>query len=109
MSISVSKKGQIIWSEGFGYSKKKPEIKVEPNTTIFRIASISKSITALTLAKLVDDYLVDLNESIYKYLPDYPKNTYDFTVKELGGHLAGIRHYKDNEFTLNKKISSVKV
>lgn len=105
MSISVSKKGQIIWSEGFGYASRKPKTKVKPNKTLFRIASISKSITALTLAKLMDDNLVDLNESIYKYLPNYPKNTYDFTVKELGGHLAGIRHYKGNEFTLNKKMS----
>ena len=105
MSISVSKKGELIWSEGFGYAKRKPKIKIEPNKTLFRIASISKSITALTLAKLVDDNIVDLNESIYKYLPHYPKNTYGFTVKELGGHLAGIRHYKGNEFALNKKIS----
>ncbi|MFV9550279.1 serine hydrolase domain-containing protein [Algibacter sp. PT7-4] len=105
MSISVSKKGQLIWSEGFGYAKRKPRTKVEPNKTLFRIASISKSITALTLAKLVDNNTINLNNSIYNYLPNYPKNTYDFNIKELGGHLAGIRHYKGNEFTLNKKMS----
>ena len=53
----------------------------------------------------MDDNLIDLNSSIYKYLPNYPRNSYDFTVKELGGHLAGIRHYKGNEITLNKKMS----
>ena len=105
MSISVSKKGELIWSEGFGYANRKAKIKVEPSKTLFRIASISKSITALTLAKLVDDNLVDLNSSIYKYLPNYPKNSYDFSIKELGGHIAGIRHYKGKEFTLNKKMS----
>lgn len=105
MSISVSQHGDLIWSKGFGYANRTPRIKVEPNKTRFRIASISKSITALTLAKLVDDKIINLNESIYTYLPDYPKKTYAFTVKELGGHLAGIRHYKDNEFTLNKKMS----
>lgn len=105
MAISVSQKGQLIWSEGFGYSNRKPKTKVNPNKTLFRIASISKSITALALAKLVDDKKIDLNKSVYNYLPDYPKKNYDFTVKELGGHLAGIRHYKGNEFTLNKKMS----
>lgn len=108
MSISVSKKEALIWSEGFGYAKRKPKVKVEPNKTLFRIASISKSITALTLAKLIDDKLINLNESIYTYLPNFPKKAYDFTVKELGGHLAGIRHNKDNEFTLNKKMSITK-
>ncbi|WP_396603195.1 serine hydrolase domain-containing protein [Algibacter sp. R77976] len=105
MSISVSKKGELIWSKGFGYATRKPKTKVEPNKTLFRIASISKSITALTLAKLLDNNEIDLNESIYYYLPDYPKQAYNFTVKELGGHLAGIRSYQGNEFTNNKKMS----
>ena len=106
MSISVSKHGQIIWSQGFGFSSKKPKIKVKPDTTIFRIASISKSITGLTLAKLAEDKIIDLDSSIYKYIPDYPKKEYDFTVRQLGGNLAGIRHYKDNiEYALNKKMS----
>ncbi len=105
MAISVSQNGKLIWSEGFGYAKKKPKTKIEPNKTLFRIASISKSITALTLATLVDDTIIDLNKSIYTYLPNYPKKKYDFNVRELGGHLAGIRHYKGNEFLLNKKLS----
>jgi CubicO group peptidase (beta-lactamase class C family) len=105
MSISVSKHGNLIWSRGFGHSSFNPKTKVKPQKTQFRIASISKSITALALAKMVDDHLIDLNQSIYSYLPNYPKQQYDFTVRQLGGHLAGIRHYKDNEFVLNKKMS----
>lgn len=106
MSISVSQKGEIIWSKGFGFAQKKPRIRVKPDTTIFRIASISKSITGLALAKMADEKIIDLDSSIYKYLPDYPKQTYDFSVKQLGGNLAGIRHYKDNnEYALNKKLT----
>lgn len=106
MSISVSKHRHIIWSEGFGFSSKKPKIKVKPDTTIFRIASVSKSITGLALAKMFEDKTIDLDSSIYKYVPDYPKQNYDITVRQLGGNLAGIRHFKDNnEFALNKKMS----
>ena len=106
MSISVSQHGDLIWSKGFGFAQKKPRIKVKPDTTIFRIASISKSITSLALAKLVQDKIIDLDSSLYKYLPDYPKQTYDFTVRQLGGNLAGIRHYKDNgEYAFNKKMT----
>ncbi|MBP0903643.1 serine hydrolase domain-containing protein [Mariniflexile gromovii] len=106
MSISVSKHGDLIWSQGFGYSNRKEKIRVKPDTTIFRIASISKSITAVALARLANDKLIDLDSSIYKYVPEYPKHNYDFTVRQLGGNLAGIRHYKDNvEYALNKKMS----
>lgn len=106
MSISVSKKGELIWSKGFGFSNKQPKTRVKPDTTVFRIASISKSITAVALAKLVDDKAIELDSSIYKYVPDYPKQNYDITVRQLGGNIAGIRHYKDNvEYALNKKMS----
>ena len=106
MAISVSHHGELIWSKGFGFSNKKSRTKVKPDKTIFRIASISKSITAVALAKMVDDGLINLDESIHTYLPDYPKRKYDFSIRQLAGNIAGIRHYKDtNEYALNKKLS----
>ncbi|MBD0824329.1 serine hydrolase domain-containing protein [Aestuariibaculum marinum] len=106
MAISVSQHGRLIWSEGFGYTHLKTKTPVETDKTIFRIASISKCITAVALGKLVDDGIIDLNKSVYYYLPEYPRKRYDFTVKQLGGNIAGIRHYKNNkEYALNKKMS----
>ena len=107
MSISVSKNGELVWSEGFGYSNIETKQKVNPSATQFRIASISKSITAAALAKLVDDGKLDFDESIYTYIPDFPKKKYDFTVRQVGGHIAGVRHYNGNEFILNKKMTIV--
>ena len=105
LAISVSKKGHIIYSNGLGYSNIDLQSRVDPAVTLFRIASISKSLTALAMAKLVDDNKLDYYESIYTYLPDFPKKEYDFTVKQVAGHIAGIRHYKGQEFILNKKMS----
>ncbi|WP_272148915.1 serine hydrolase domain-containing protein [Tenacibaculum aiptasiae] len=107
LSISVSKKGKIIWSEGFGYSDLSSKTKVSPKNTQFRIASISKTLTALALAKLIDDNKLDLNNSLYTYVPDFPKKDYDFTIRQIAGHTAGIRHYKGSEFLINDKMSIV--
>jgi len=107
MAISVSHKGKMIWSKGFGYADVKTKKKVIPNTTQFRVASISKTLTALAMAKLVDDKKLNFNTSLYEYIPDFPKKKYDFTVKQVAGHIAGIRHYKGMEFLLNKKMSIV--
>lgn len=107
MSISISQNGELIWSEGFGYSNIETKKKVNPSVTQFRIASISKSLTAAALAKLFDDGKLDFDESIYTYIPDFPKKKYDFTIRQVGGHIAGIRHYNGNEFILNKKMSIV--
>lgn len=105
MSISVSKRGTPIWSQGFGYSDIQKKTRVSPTTTQFRIASISKPISAAALATLVDKNKLDFDSSIYTYLPNYPKKQYDFTIRQVGGHTAGIRHYKGTEFLLNKKMS----
>jgi len=107
MAISVSRNGIMIWSEGFGYSNIEEEIEVIPSITQFRIASISKSLTAAALAKLMDDGQLDLDESVYTYVPNFPKKKYDFTIRQAGGHIAGIRHYNGSEFILNKKMSIV--
>jgi len=105
MAISVSQNGEIMWSEGFGYGKRKPTVPINPSTTLFRIASISKSITAVMLAKMMDDKVIDVDQNIYTYLPDYPRKEYDFTARQLGGHLAGIRHTTDDEFRSNKRMT----
>jgi CubicO group peptidase (beta-lactamase class C family) len=55
----------------------------------------------------MDNGLLDLDESIYSYVPDFPRKEYDFTVRQVGGHIAGIRHYNGSEFILNKKMSIV--
>lgn len=106
MSISVSKNGNLIWSEGFGYAHINPKRKVRPNKTVFRIASISKAITGYVLGILMDEKTIDIDKSIYYYLPKYPKKEYDFTTRQLAGNIAGIRHYKNNsEYALNKNMS----
>ncbi|MCB4799543.1 serine hydrolase domain-containing protein [Neotamlana laminarinivorans] len=105
MAITVAKHGDIIWSEGFGYANIAKKIKVKPDETQFRIASISKPISAVCMATLIDAKLIDLDSSVYAYLPTYPKKKYDFTIRQVGGHTAGIRHYKNNEFLLNEPLT----
>ncbi|MDD7913010.1 serine hydrolase domain-containing protein [Polaribacter ponticola] len=73
MAISISINNKLFFSEGFGYSNLKTKEKVKPNLTKFRIASISKTLTAVALAKLVDDKKIDFDASLYTYLPNYPK------------------------------------
>lgn len=111
MSISVSQNDKLIWSEGFGYSNIESKKIVSPKTTQFRIASISKSLTAVALAKLMEDGKLDFDESIYTYVPDFPKKKYAFSVRQVGGHISGIRHYdysnNEKELFNIKKMSIV--
>ena len=98
LSISVSQKGQLVFSKGYGYSDLENKTPVDPSKTKFRIGSVSKTLTATGLALLYQQDKIDLDAPIQKYVPTWPKKKYEITLRQLGGHVAGIRHYKGDEF-----------
>jgi serine beta-lactamase-like protein LACTB len=91
MSITISYNDTIIFSEGFGYADLENKTTVIPSKTKFEIASITKMITASILGKMSEDGIINLNNSPYFYLDSLSKKQYDFTIKQLAGHIAGLK------------------
>ena len=60
---------------GFGYADLENEVPIRPNSAL-RIASISKSVTAVMVAKLWEDGRIDLDQRVQHYLPDFPQKYY---------------------------------
>ncbi|MDT7828114.1 serine hydrolase domain-containing protein [Pricia sp. S334] len=102
LSVSVLKDGITIFQKGYGYSDLEVRLPVDPNKTLFRIASVSKPIAATALAHMVAEGLIDLDASFYEYVPYYPKKKWDFTIRQLASHTAGIRGYRGVEYGLNQ-------
>ncbi|WP_298897157.1 serine hydrolase domain-containing protein [uncultured Psychroserpens sp.] len=107
LSICVSIQGEIIWNQGFGCSDIENNRPVT-NETLFRIGSISKSMTAIGVLKLVQDGKIDLNQNVSHYYSQFPKKEYTIPVKYLASHQSGIRHYNGFEMLSNKHYNSVK-
>jgi len=105
IAITITKNGMTQFSKGYGYADLDKELPVHPATTIFRVGSVSKPISATCLAKMVAKNQLKLSDSIYDCVSYFPKKEYGFTLKQLGGHLAGIRNYKGNEFMNNKPLT----
>lgn len=105
LAITVVKEGKTILQKGYGYADIEKKIPVDPTKTVFRIASVSKNISATALAYMVAEGSIDLDTSFYEYVPYYPKKKWDFTIRQLAGHTAGIRGYQGMEYGLNKPYS----
>ena len=101
LSITVLKEGKVLLQKGYGFADFENRIPVDPKKTIFRIASVSKPIAATALMHMVTDGQIDLDASFYEYVSYYPKKKYDFTIRQLAGHTAGIRSYRGMEYGLN--------
>jgi CubicO group peptidase (beta-lactamase class C family) len=66
-SVAVVKGGQIVYLRAFGYADKEGEKLAEPSS-YFRLASSSKTLTAIGVFKLVSEGKVSLNQKVYPYL-----------------------------------------
>jgi serine beta-lactamase-like protein LACTB len=95
LSVAVGLGGDIVWAEGFGWADLKNRVPVAPNAR-FRIGHASKTITSAAVGLLLEKGRLDLDEEIQTYVPAFPQKQWPVTLRQLMGHVAGVRHY-DNE------------
>jgi CubicO group peptidase (beta-lactamase class C family) len=68
--VMVKKGGKQIFHKSYGYSDVEKKIELDKNA-IFRIASITKTVTALGILKLMENGELNLDDEIEKYIPEF--------------------------------------
>ena len=96
LAVTVTRGDSVVWHEGFGFADRAAGRTARP-TTAFRIGSVSKLFTAVLLMRLAEQHVVALDTPIGTYLP-LPPAIASVTLRQLSGHLGGIRHYRGREF-----------
>ena len=107
LAVVIAKGRDIILSKGYGYADRDRQGRIEPDVHLFRIGSISKSVTAAALARMAARRQIDLDAPIGTYLPALPADKGALTLRQIGGHLAGIRHYNGFEFLSQQRYQDV--
>ena len=96
-AVAVVRDGRLVFARGYGYADVGSGQLVAPDA-LFRIASVSKPITAAAILKLVEEGRLSLDAKPYPMRPDLtpPPGTtavdpriYDVTVRQLLWHTAG--------------------
>ena len=112
LSVAVAKNGDLIWSEGFGSADVENNVPASPKTR-YRIGSVSKVLTAAALARLAERNLLDLDAPVQRYVPSFPAKEHEITPRLMAGHLAGLRHYRREDYinTVRKEnvLDSLKI
>lgn len=93
-AVAIIEDGKVLLQKGYGYADFNEGIKVKKDTG-FNIASISKTITAWGVMKLVEEGKIDLDAPAERYLtrwqfPDTQYNSNDVTIRRLLSHTAGL-------------------
>lgn len=95
-AIAIAKDGRLVLAKGYGLADVENEEQVLPDS-LFRIASISKPVTAVAMLTLVEDGLLDLDERVFDILdhlvaPDgeiRDSRVREVTVRQLLHHSGG--------------------
>lgn len=89
--------GEIKWSNAVGHACLDDSTPFTPSTST-RIASISKSFTAVAIMQLHEKNQLNLDTLIQVYLPDFPiKEQGEITIRQLLAHTSGVSQYLNDK------------
>ena len=105
LTAAVSR-GEVLWTRAFGEADVENHVPATPET-VFRLASLSKPITAVAVMQLAEKGRLDLDADVRRYVAGFPRKPWPITSRQLLSHLGGIRHYRDGEWSSVKRYVSV--
>jgi len=93
ISAAIIKNDSIVWAKGYGLSNIEKNIHPD-SSTIYLVASISKTFTATAIMQLQERGLLNIDDDVNKYLPfsirnpDYPDKP--ITIRMLLSHTSSL-------------------
>jgi len=92
-ALLVAQSGKIVYQRGYGSANLDYDLPITPSS-VFYIASDSKQFTAFSVALLLEQGRLSLDDSITKYIPELPSGVYGrVTIAHLIYHTGGVRDY----------------
>lgn len=91
-TLSVVYCGKVILQRGYGFENIERSVRVDPEQTLFRIGSVSKTLTFVALMQLVEQGRVDPDVPAQTYLKDLDLPSFggrEILVRDLFGHRPG--------------------
>lgn len=91
VTVSVVKDGEVVFANGYGYQDISEGIKVDPETSLFRIGSTSKLFTWLAVMQQAERGNLDLDTDVNEYLDFEIPATFEepITLRHILAHTAG--------------------
>jgi N-acyl-D-amino-acid deacylase len=112
-ALAVTDQGRLVYARGYGYADLATHEPVQP-TSLFRIASVSKPITAVAVLQLIEQSKLKLDDKVYEvldYKTDIEKAGAEFDVRQRDitiRHLLEHRGGWDREKSFDAMFEPVK-
>jgi CubicO group peptidase (beta-lactamase class C family) len=89
-AVGISRDGAIVYQHGYGMANLERNVPIRPDT-VFGIASITKSFTAMSILLAAEQGKLSLDDEVWKYIPEWQDRDDHVTIRHLLTHTSGIR------------------
>ena len=96
-AVGVIHDGQYIHKNAYGLANMEHRVPLTEKS-VFRVGSVSKQFTAMSIAILAERGEVDLDTDVHAYLPDLMDYHHKVTVRQMVHHIAGMGDYDHEAF-----------
>ncbi len=96
LSVAIADGGELRFAAGYGLADVENEVEAGAET-VYRLASVSKPMTAVAALRLVQKGQLDLDQPVWNYCTAYPPKPWPVTARELLCHQGGVRSYRTGE------------
>lgn len=96
IALAVVQAGEPVLMKGYGFANIEHSIPATEHT-VYEIASIGKTFTAMLTMMLIEDGCISLNDAIVDYLENPPEAWKSVSLKHILSHQSGIASYTDAE------------
>ena len=106
VSAAVAVDHELRWSAGFGRADIENNVPATPST-VYRLGSIAKTITATAVLQLAEKGRLDLDAPVQRYVPSFPVKQWPLTSRHLLAHMGGVRWYAAGEMESTRHYPTV--
>ena len=96
LSVAVQRGADLLLAKGYGSADVENSDPITTET-VFRIGSVTKQFTAVSILQLMEEGRIGLQDPITRFLPDYPTQGHTVTIHHLLTHTSGIKSYTGDE------------
>lgn len=95
-AVAIVKDSSVLFLKGFGYNDTKEQDSVGV-FSVFRLGSVSKSLASVLTGVLVQDSILNWDDKVIKYIPDFElkskESTEQITIRHLLSHTSGLPYH----------------
>jgi len=96
-AVGVIKNNEFLHKAGYGMANMEHGIKITPDS-VFRMGSISKQFTAMSLALLEESGHLSFDDTVKKHIPDLIDYKDNVTIRHLIHHFSGLGDYEYSDY-----------